>query len=164
VEGFTKTTFGLLIAYPLPGLIVVVALSEQITVIRYLLKQSIEAQSPIGAWIALGLLSCVIGLLENVLTWLLIHKIICCKFPQPSWSTDDRALDENFRYSQFYGNVAISLVLTAIVYVWTDQWRQIGNPILVLMLSAVVLLLLVLASREAYRRYVKRLTSQKQES
>ncbi|MBI4707594.1 MAG: hypothetical protein HY761_06685 [Candidatus Omnitrophica bacterium] len=155
MENFTKTTFGLLIAYLLPGLATLFALSYDIQPLQDLFSAAIHANSTAAAWLGLILVALFVGLIQNTFTWAIIQECLCRQIGKAS-QIGDTALDENFRYSQFYGNMIVTMAVAMIVYCSNPLWHTIVEPWRVWITFTCLTVLFMLISCEAYRRYVVR--------
>ena len=124
MKDFTTTSFGLVVAYLLPGLVMLFGASAWSENIRKVLRTLFSAQIDAGLIVSVGGCALVVGLVLNVFRWLTFEKVICRKYKVAStiFSKSSSAqqiqsflmiIEETFRYHQFYGSVAI---LTPFLY------------------------------------------------
>jgi hypothetical protein len=162
----TSSSFGMLIAYLLPGLSMFYSLALCFPPVRNIFNTFLTAESNVGLFLLVLLGSIVISLELAALRWLLYEKIICRshklnreKFKNlKSKETLDAfraAVDEHYRYHQFWG--ALSLVLPTFA-VCLDNGTSLTTPMRVLLystsLAAAVITLFV--ARDAFIKYTER--------
>jgi hypothetical protein len=120
MKDLTSTPFGLIIAYLLPGVGGLYGLSYFSTELHGLLSRSFTVESNVGLVLILACVALAVGMQVNVLRWILFQKIICRreqlgaedfkKLGSVVKVVDFRAaVDEYYRYHQFYGGVTIVL-------------------------------------------------------
>ncbi len=168
MKDVTTTSFGLIIAYLLPGMVGLYSLTSWSPELRRIFGTFLTAESNIGLFFLVVLAALVVGLLVNSFRWLLYERWICrvsrlnpVEFG--NLGVEGRlaayrvAIDENFRYSQFSGSMSVVFLLLYVGWL-KDSWgrlsyKTIGISFLVLFL---VELVTVLAAKEAYERFVAR--------
>lgn len=114
VKDITVTSFGLVIAYFLPGLIGLYGLSFWSKTLRETFSTFLTSESNIGLFLIVLLASLAIGLTANGLRWLVFERIGFKKHrTQPSFhkalSSEGKlaayrvVIDETYRYHQWWG-------------------------------------------------------------
>ena len=118
MKDFTTTSFGLVIAYLLPGLVALLSLSAWSEQLHNMFGLAFTAHSDAGLLLLMGGFALVIGLVLNVFRWLTFERAICKKYrigPEVFSSFRDEhklqaflmVIEETFRYHQFFGSLAI---------------------------------------------------------
>jgi hypothetical protein len=118
MKDLSSTSFGLVIAYLLPGFAGFFALSFWSSSIQAMFFTFVEAQSNVGRFLLVILCSLVIGLELSVVRFAVFEKLICkkmkrdqCDFSQlaiePKFLAFRGTVDEFYRYHQFWGGMAI---------------------------------------------------------
>lgn len=118
MKDITSTTFGLIIAYLLPGLTGLIALSFWCKPIQGYLKIFLSADSSVGLFLIIILFAIVISLEVSVVRWLIFEVLLCRHHGLPktyfaNLNTKDTleafraAVDEHYRYHQFWGGMAV---------------------------------------------------------
>lgn len=124
MKDFTTTSFGLVIAYLLPGLVTLFGVSAWSQRVRMVFGSLFTAQVDGGLLVSVGACALVIGLVINVVRWLVFERLICRMYTvapkifSKSSSTSQlqsflMIIEETFRYHQFYGSMTI---LTPFLY------------------------------------------------
>jgi hypothetical protein len=163
IKDVTSTTFGLIIAYLLPGLTAFYGLSffsDRITNWFDLIFRG-DASGGLILFIIFGAI--VVGLQLSVARWLVFEQILCrdCRFDAAALSGIADAgryaayrllIDEQLRYHQFWGAMSFA----QLVLFWGWIRTQQGSPSLAL-LSAVLAVscesLTIVAAIAALKRY-----------
>jgi hypothetical protein len=125
VKDVTTTSFGLIIAYVLPGLVGLYTLTLWSNSAKKIANTFYSAQSDVGLSLLVLAAAVVVGLQVNALRFLCYERLLCRaakiapeKFKELA-STDKLTifitiLEENFRYHQFFGSMTLLLpVLSA---------------------------------------------------
>lgn len=118
MKDFTTTSFGLVIAYLLPGLMAFLGVSAWSDRLRVVVRSLFSSQVDGGLLVSVGACAMVIGLIVNVLRWLTFERLICKKYRvatnvfSNSPSSEKlqsflMVIEETFRYHQFYGSTAV---------------------------------------------------------
>lgn len=167
-KDLTPTLFGYVIAYLLPGLAALVAVAFFLDPVANLLRSFATAQSSVGLFLFVLLLSLVIGMQLTALRWWVFENWLC-----KSWALTPEELsvlrtsemvasfrlliDEAYRYHQFFGSQVFVLpaLFTGFVYRFHTSlsWQ------LVSLIGALFLILEIVtfkAAAEGWRRYVDR--------
>ena len=118
MKELTSTPFGLIIGYFLPGVGGLYSLSYFSSELRDILGRSLTANSNVGLVLILACAALAVGMQVNAFRWIIFQRVICRKsrltaedFKRLGGSVkvvDFRAaVDEYYRYHQFYGAMAI---------------------------------------------------------
>ena len=167
VKDLTSTSFGYIIAFLLPGLLGLYALTFWSTPVRDLLDPALKAEANVGPSVILLLIALGIGLCVSALRFFLFEKLLCRAhmFPADMFSklaaegrlTSFKAVvDEHYRYHQFYGGCAVAVL---ILYAgWLRHAFQNIDLRFLLVTVAFGLFewLTVVTAKDAFARYVER--------
>jgi len=134
MKDITTRSFGLLIAYLLPGIACFCYMSLWLRPFQDLLKNFMKSTSDIGSFLFVVLVALLLGLILNAFRWFIYEKIFLKGHSLSSdyfvtISKENRlmsihtAIDENFRYHQFYGNLSL-IGLAALI---TFAFRLLGS-------------------------------------
>lgn len=118
MKDFTTTSFGLIVAYMLPGLVTLSAITVWLEKPEDVIKTVFNANAEVGLVLAVGAAALVLGLTVNVFRWVFFEKLLCrdYKLDKDLFSklVDEHKLqaflmviEETFRYHQFYGSMVI---------------------------------------------------------
>jgi hypothetical protein len=164
----TSTSFGLLIAFLLPGLAGLYSFGFWSARVRRAFDTLWTAQSNVGAFLLVLLCALTVGLLITVVRWIVFECLLCKKHRLTGQdfgklSTDGklssfRALaDEHYRYHQFWGGMCVAMPPLFIGLV-RDNYTNLGGLELILFAIGftVLELLTAVAACHAYRNYVDR--------
>ena len=164
----TSTSFGLVIAFVLPGLTGLLSLSFWSVSVLGIFRAFLTAESNVGLFLLVLLTALTTGLLITVVRWVVFECWICRSDRlQPadfaSLGRKDRleafraAVDEHYRYHQFWGGMTVALLMFYAgwlhsVHLALDCLTTLWSFLLFLGLEV----LTVVAARAAYRNYVAR--------
>lgn len=120
MKDVTSTSFGLLIAFLLPGLAALYALSLWSDSVSDVLRTFLKAESNVGLFLLILAASLTLGLLVTVFRWFLFELWLCkddqlneADFAQLGVETKfvafRAAIDEHYRYHQFWGGLTVIL-------------------------------------------------------
>lgn len=167
VQTTSIRSFGLLIAYVLPGFVLLCGLATVFEPLQLWLLGAEPRSSTlaIGGVLYVTAASVVAGMILNALRWAVIDTAHhATGLLRPVWNDAlladrlpafERLVEDHFRYYQFYGNTALAGLFAAAA--WQASPHTIGAPSLLLPVVFIVLeFTLVLASRDALRRYYRR--------
>jgi len=156
--------FGLMVAYLLPGFIVLAGIAPFAPLVAAWLQTLNQAQASLGAPVYAVLAATTIGMIVSCFRWLIIDHIHhWTGVNPPAW--DDSRLEEridafnylvdnHYRYYQFSANTLIA-VITAYVanrITWTSRLFGLGTDIAFLILC----MTLFAGSRDALSKYYGR--------
>jgi hypothetical protein len=171
MKDLTSTSFGYVIAFLLPGLCGLYALSYWSGVVDQLLQPAIKADATVGPSVILLLIALGIGLCVSAIRFFVFEKLLCRKhhFPSDMFAklTKDSKLisfkavvDEHYRYHQFYGGCAV--VLVVVVAGWLHNYfhtASCGKIVLMVLGSLAFEAMLIQTAADAFKRYVERGTT-----
>jgi len=165
VTEVTAQNFGFLIAYILPGLVVLAALGKYSETVRSWFGASPTTAPTVGGFLYVTLASVAAGMTVSAIRWLALDPLHhATGIRQPDWdftTLQDRlnaflaVVENHYRYYQFYGNMLVALVFFAVV-----QWPQWPSPLgrqgaFTLIMFALIGLF-YLASRDTLQKYYAR--------
>lgn len=159
--------FGLVIAYLLPGFIVVVAVSGVVPTLQPWLATAPDGQPTVGGFLYVTLASLAAGMLVSSIRWLLIdtlHHRTGIKRPrwdfsrlQSNLAAYSLLVEFHYRYYQFNANTFIAVVSAYLVRLAGDcrwcggaGWTDLGFVIIEVVLFA--------TSRDTLRKYYARVS------
>ncbi len=130
MKDVTTTSFGLLIAYLLPGTVALYGAVFWSQSLAEVYRTSLSAKSDATLFLLIAIAALVVGLLINTARWLFFERALCKEYrlsPDVFRSfTDEHKLqtfllviEETFRYQQFLGNIAIQ---TPFLYLSWLKW------------------------------------------
>jgi len=161
VKDVTSENFGLLIAYVLPGFILLWSLAPYSITIAGWLGQTTGDQPTVGGFLYVTLASVGLGQFVSTLRWLLmdsLHHATGIRQPHFDFSklkdaveAFDRLIEIHYRYYQWHANSLVALILAAVFRSYSHG-LQAGDLLLLLM----VVVLLFLGSRDTLRKYYRR--------
>lgn len=172
----TTRSFGLLIAYLLPGIACFCYVAIWWQPFKSLLEKFMVSKSDIGSFLFVMLIALLLGLILNAIRWVLYEKIFLKKHSLPpayfvtiikdnSLLAIHTAIDENFRYHQFYGNLSLIIPfysITLVDHVLTTKNIELQTlwyfgVILGLSLLCIALeIIFIWAANESFLRYIER--------
>ncbi|MEO1529709.1 MAG: hypothetical protein AAFX06_30190 [Planctomycetota bacterium] len=163
MKDLSRSNFGIVIAYLLPGLIGIAAASQHFAVVQMWLRgpASDEAAS-VGGFLFAAFGALLLGLLFSTARWLVldaIHHRTGVKPAKRDFSLLQanleayRMIEENhYQYYQFYGNSLVAVVIGYASYRVTNP----SAPSMTDLVAAAVALLLFLGSRDTLKKYYAR--------
>jgi hypothetical protein len=161
----TRANFGYLVAYLLPGMIVVAKASAYSETIRSWLGTSPAASPTVGGFLYVTVASIGAGMTISAIRWLILDAIHHHSgVPKPNWDFSklpaalaafEGAVENHYRYYQFYGNTLVAICIASIGgFPRFDAFRV--NPFLTSGVSICLAVVLFVASRDALRKYYDR--------
>lgn len=165
VNSELSRSFGVLIAYILPGFILLWALSFLFPPVERWLTGGVAETPVIGGVVYATAASIIAGMILNAIRWIAIdpiHHATGLTRPQlddakleKRLAAFTRLVEDHFRYHQFYANTALALLIGHPL--WRHHSGLTGLPGWAIdALAACVVLVLLLASRDALGRYYAR--------
>jgi hypothetical protein len=120
VKDVTSTSFGLIIAYLLPGFCAFFALSFWWPQVADIFSKFLEAESNIGLFLFVIVCSLIAGLEISIFRWILFERWLCRKSQldrtkfahlgvDAKLTAFRAAVDEHYRYHQFWGGMAVAI-------------------------------------------------------
>lgn len=166
MKDVTSTSFGLLIAFLLPGFSGFCALTFYSCQVRGILAKFWEAKSDVGSFMLVLLLSLVIGLLLTQIRWLIFERALCRKDrlgrddlaelrDEAKFVAFRAAVDETYRYHQFFGGMAVVIPIFYVGWV-RESWPTLTRCNLGLTLGLFIILeaLTIYGAMYAYRNFI----------
>lgn len=168
MQDITSTTFGYIIAFLLPGLAALYALSLWSARIADILRTFLTSDSNIGLFLLVMATALGLGLLVTLLRWFLFERWLC---KDPWWETADvtqlgieaklmafrAATDEHYRYHQFFGGINVVLpflYIGGLVHSWSET--RLSLKLLSILLFVTIEYGLGIGAAHAYKIYGKR--------
>ncbi|MDB5308721.1 MAG: hypothetical protein JWO38_2923 [Gemmataceae bacterium] len=161
MKSVSSENFGLLIAYVLPGFVLLWGLQAVIPVAGQALGMSAGSAPSVGGFLSGVVAALGIGMALSTVRWLVIDAIHhATGLPQPQWDFSrlgDRAaafdlvVEHYYRYYQFHANMLVALLVVGAVRRWSlgsVGWGDLGFLALLAVLFA--------GSRDSLRRYYTR--------
>ena len=122
VKDLTSTSLGYIIAFLLPGLLGLYALTYWSSTAALLIGPALKAEANVGPSVILLLIALGVGLCVSALRFFLFEKLLCRKhtFPADMFSklaaekkleTFKAVVDEHYRYHQFYGGCSVAVLI-----------------------------------------------------
>jgi len=169
MKDITSTTFGLLIAFFLPGLACFYGLGSWSIAIKNMFDTFLTAQSNIGLFFLVFAGAVIISLELTLLRWILFELLLCksIKFDPNDFhelGKDEKKLaafravaEEHYRYHQFWGGMFFAI---PVFYIgWLLQiWLTLGCLYKVSLIVALVLIEFITAcgALKAFKNYITR--------
>jgi hypothetical protein len=165
MKDITTTSFGLIIAYLLPGSVGLYGLSFLIESLKTTADKFFSANADVGLFLTMLAAALVIGLQVNVLRWMIYEKLLFpnTKLPQLDYGklqTEDKLkmvlyiIEENYRYHQFYGGM--SVIMPVIYFAFVKMYyRSVMQSSAMLLITVLLILSLLMAVSCSLMRYYK---------
>jgi hypothetical protein len=166
VSEVTDKNFGLLIAYLLPGFVLLASVSRFSPILRSWIGTPMSEAATVGDFLYATLASVALGLTVSTIRWLVVDTMHHhTGIPAPQWDFSklpgrlaafQGVVDNHFRYYQFYSNMLVALGI-----VWALSWPKApgivpeGRHVLDFAMAATMALFFV-GSRDALRKYYAR--------
>ena len=163
IRDITSTTFGLIIAYLLPGLTVFYAMSFWSPQVENWFDRVVDGNASVGLILFMIFGALVFGLQLSIARSLVFESIICreCRFDATvlagisdpgKFSAYRLLVDEQLRYHQFWG--AMAFAQPVLFYAWiTTQQQQRMPACLAIFLAFLCEGATVYAAIESLKRY-----------
>ncbi len=161
VNDVTNQNFGLLIAFVLPGFILLWGLQPHSEMISSWLGHATAEVPSVGGFLYISMASVGVGQLVSTFRWLVIDSLHHrTGINPPKWnfkrlkdrvSAYDRLIEIHYRYYQWHANGLIAVTAAAIL-----RWNANGFSGRELLLLLYVDLLLYLGSRDTLSKYYRR--------
>ncbi|MDB5343252.1 MAG: hypothetical protein JWP89_1629 [Schlesneria sp.] len=165
MQDVTRDNFGLLIAYILPGFVVLWGVCTFSATVRGWVGVS-SAQSPtVGGFLYVTVAAVAVGMVVSTIRWLIVDRLHqLTGIPLPKWnftrlgdnlSAFDLLVDSHYRFYQFHANMLVAVAFTFFAYATTTGLR--GQVDLILVGSFVIVeVILWVGSRDTLRKYYER--------
>lgn len=163
MKDVTTNNFGLLIAFVLPGFVLLWEMAPYSNTISGWLGQATGNAPTVGGFLYITLASVGVGQLVSTLRWLLIDSLHhATGIQKPNWSFSqlrsketvaafERFVEDHYRYYQFHANSLVACTLAMIL-----RWHTTGFRCCDLVLLIACDILLFLGSRDNLQRYYRR--------
>jgi hypothetical protein len=161
VKDVTAANFGLLIAYVLPGFVLLWGLEPYSETVQTWMGQSSSANAGVGGFLYITVASVGVGQVVSTIRWLMIDRIHhATGIERPNWNfarlsgtvdAFDRLIEDHYRYYQFHANGLIAVTTAAFLIWWAHGFRWTA----LLMVIAVDAVLFA-GSRDTLRKYYRR--------
>ena len=127
----TSTSFGMIIAYILPGFTALYSASFWSPKVQHLFDQFVTGESNGGRFLLVILVSLIVGLELSIVRWAVFEKWICrkeCLTPddfiglrkEEQLTAFRAAVDEQYRYHQFFGGMTFAIPVYLVGYIRTS--------------------------------------------
>jgi len=156
----TSETFGLLIAYLIPGVITLWGLSNVVPGLRVWVGTAGGECQTVGGFLNLTVASVGAGLTVSTVRWLVIDPVHhWTGIRQPVWRMRDFhartaglqvLIKAHYRYYQFYANCLVAILFAAVVY-----WLTVGFRPRELLPVGLVSVLFFAGSRDTLSKYYR---------
>lgn len=168
LKDLSSGTFGLIIAYLLPGLLALFTLSFWSTLVEKQFNAFLQSQSGVGLFLLVVLAALLIGVELTAVRWLIFELIVCKKTTLTTenlaklQSADKIAafrvvVDEHYRYHQFWGGLTVVLPFFAwgVIRSSAEELSLIGGVVAVAA-GVCIWFLTFYAAKVAFERYIGR--------
>lgn len=170
VKDVTATTFGLVVAYLLPGVVALYALKYWSAPVADAFQTFLTTDANVGLFLFMLLGALILGLVVSPVRWLVYEVVLSIgnsmygKRPtDEEWQRlvlDDRiaafraTIDETYRYHQFFGGITVTAPLLFIGWL-TDDERSSETSAMLIGGFVALELLWISAAIAAYKGYLK---------
>ena len=165
MKNVTRDNFGLLIAYLLPGFVVLGGLQEAAPPFQLGLGVAAPSAPTVGGFLYATLASILAGMIVSAIRWAVIDRLYhATGIPEPAWdfgklsgrlAAFETLVEYHYRYYQSYANLLVAVVLRyGLGVVQSHSWST--GTALSDMGFAVIVLVLVLGSRDSLQKYYRR--------
>ena len=169
MKDVTSTSFGLMIAFFLPGISCIYSLNFWFPEIEQLFRKFLTAESNVGLFLLICMASIIASLQITIVRWVIFERLLCrkhildhCYFEklgsnENKLSAFRAAVDEHYRYHQFWGGMTLVIP----IFVGGVIHNKLTNLSLfeIIIWCALFLfceILTGIAAYEAFINYVKR--------
>jgi len=162
----TTDSFGFLIAYLIPGFLLLWGLGPSVPLFREWLSMPTAAAPTVGSFLFATIASMAAGLLLSAIRWAIVDRLYHrTGIPEPRWNfaaISDRLpafegiVTNHYRFYQAYSNALVALLIVYIVSLGTRRGEEIALLSWDDVLFVVVASILILASRDCLRKYYAR--------
>lgn len=171
MKDITEKNFGVLIAFGLPGFLLLWGLSFSLNDVASWLSKSSASEGPtVAGFLYATLGSLALGLLISAVRWLVVDSILHFYYkrirskplPQINFAKLKTAdvfaafqgiIDNHYRYYQYYSNTLVALVTAFVAYLKFGQ-KSPGPYTWITVIIAFIALLL--ASKDSFKKYYVR--------
>lgn len=158
--------FGLIIAFLLPGFILIYGLSFTYPDLKTALLYTAEDRASVAAFLLTTLASLASGLVVSALRWMILDSLfLLCgvtktqlEFSKLSDANIYQAfigiVENHYRYYQYYSNAFISILVAAFLYVIASNTKSLSHGIWIALI--IILFSLFLGALDSLTKYHKR--------
>ncbi len=164
VKHSIENDFGLVIAYLVPGALTLWGAGYLFPPIRSWFGATTESGPSVGGFLFVTLGAIGAGLLVSAIRWAVVDKAYhLTGIPEPRWNFSrlpgrlhafEGLVDNHFRYFQSYANSMVALTFVFLARLVTRGLS--GQGIMLSVVFLAIIALLILASRDALRKYYSR--------
>lgn len=166
MKDLTSTSFGYLIAFLLPGIFGIYALSSWMPDVGVMLQPLLRADATVGPSVVFLSIAVGMGLCLSAVRFFVFEKALCRKhkfrkdmfaslYKENKLPAFKSVVDEHYRYHQFYGGCAVASLL--LFTGWFYQHLTCDRQSVCLSIGFVVVeLLFGCSARDSFVRYVER--------
>ncbi len=167
-KDITSTSFGLVIAFFLPGIAGLYALQSWSPMLKKVFEKFLAAESDVGLFLIVMLGALGLGLLVTLFRWLIFERLMCRAHrlttadfaelgDEPTLMAFRAAVDEHYRYHQFWGGM---FVVMPFLYIGSimDDWKTLSTEFIfwTLLCFATVEVVTGIGACASYKLYVNR--------
>ncbi len=168
MKDVTSTSFGLVIAFLLPGMVGLFAVSFWFPALSNLFITFSKIESNLGLFFMVILASVAVGLELTVIRWGLFEILLCRKFrlraedfanlnSEKNLESFRACVDEHYRYHQFWGEMSVNIPILYAGWIRslsenTEEHMKFICILLFLLLEC----LTIIAARQSYINYIMR--------
>ena len=167
MKDITKTSFGLIIAYVLPGTAALFCIYIWSETTSNLLTCYFSTDISFSFFLSIMCVATILGLIVNSFRFIIFEIFIFWKKRLTSklfqkMGTSDKLemfqiiLDENFRYHQFYGCISILFPIIVFGVIFRSKPFHVCNIWLLVIVSVIIETVIVLNAYVAFIRYYER--------
>lgn len=169
MKDITSTSFGLVIAFLLPGLAGLYSLTFWSDTARGIFRRFETAQSDVGLFLLVLLAALMLGLQITVVRWLIFERLISRRerLKSSDFSSLGKnettlvafraAVDEHYRYHQFWGGMTVVIPFAYVGWIVESCDSLMGVVVLLsVAVFGAVEFVTAYAAAHAYQNYVKR--------
>ena len=158
----SERSFGLLIAYLIPGWVVLLGVSLKSTVVAQWMAGSIAQTPSVAGFLFATLASIAIGVFVSTVRWLTVDRLIGLVGVKPT-SMDFGELhqrhlalklliESHYRYYQFHSNLIVALPIACLM-----RWHEKGIQWAEIFLLLIVVAVLTAGAYDTLEKYFKRM-------
>lgn len=161
LKDVTTANFGLLIAYVIPGFILLWGLEPYSATLQGWLTQSTSESATVAGFLYVTVTSVALGMLCSTVRWLIVDRIHhVTGVTEPRWNFRDLDnsiavhewfIEIHYRYYQWHANSLVGLNIAILLY-----WGSHGFSAASLVLTVILDVLLFLGSRDTLHKYYRR--------
>jgi len=162
VRDLNRDNFGLLIAYLLPGFVVLLGLAEHVAAVHGWLGSTAAGPPTVGGFLYTTVGSTAAGMIVSAIRWLTLdHVFAWIGIRPPPWNAArfaaqvpafEALVANHYRYYQHYSNMFIAIAFAAIAWLLAYPSWTVRDTGLILGIGLIEAILF-LGSRDTLRKY-----------